>query len=213
MRVSVWLTVLVATLPASSNRSVCVATLTVLPVMGRALMTVMSVTTGKLSVTMESVWLGVPTALTMIRPAVNAEVGKVEVFLFCSFKTKEGNKKKQHLNIMPLFTVCLDVSQTVTSRVWPAQAMNPLPASPATLTGVKMPRGTACGLTHALCTRTRTRMGNVKSVTKTVVAVLGQAAISASAATSLISCSVSFYCNTIENIPHLSVANTKWSSF
>lgn len=109
---------------------------------------------------------------------------------------KERKFGRIHLNIVPLFTVCLDVSQTVTSRVWPAQAMNPPPASPVTLTGVKMPKGTACGLTRALRTRTRTRMGNAKSVTKLVIAVLGQAAIIASVATNLIFCSVSCYSNT-----------------
>lgn len=75
-----WTIVPLATLPARSNRSVFVAMLIVPPVTDRALMTVMCVATGKLSVTTESVWPSVPTALTMMRLQMNAEVGKVEVY-------------------------------------------------------------------------------------------------------------------------------------
>lgn len=89
MRVSVWMIALRATLPASSNRSVCVATLIVRHATDRASMTVMCVATWKLSATMESVCLSVPATLTMIRPPMNAEVGKVEVSFFDRAKQNE----------------------------------------------------------------------------------------------------------------------------
>lgn len=55
MTISVWMIALLATLPMRSNRSVCVAMLIVPRVTDQALMTVMCVATGKLSVIMESV--------------------------------------------------------------------------------------------------------------------------------------------------------------
>lgn len=75
MMISVWMIVLMDSLQARSNRSVCVAMLIVPRVTDRALMTVMCVTTRKLSVTMESVCLSVPTTLTMMQLPMNVEVG------------------------------------------------------------------------------------------------------------------------------------------
>lgn len=206
MRVSVWMIVLRATLPASSNRSVCVATLIVRHVTDRASMTVMCVATWKLSATMESVCLSVPATLTMTRPPMNAEVGKVEVVVvvFCSHKTKWRNKQF-YFNITHLFIDCPDFSQSVPGHVWPAQAMNPPPASAAIPTGVKMPADTACGSLSALCAHTRTRMGSANSVTKPVIAVLGQAKTNASAAISHTSYWVSYYCLKSENMINFSV--------
>lgn len=76
MMISVWMIVLLATLPLRSRRSACVAMLIVSRVTGRTWMTAMSAATRKLSVTMESVYLSVPPTLTMIRLPMNAEVGK-----------------------------------------------------------------------------------------------------------------------------------------
>lgn len=105
MRVSVWTIVLMTTLPVDRIRSVCVATLIVPHVMDRVLMTVLRVTTWKLSFTMESVCLSVPATLTMIRLPMNAVVRKVEVFFWLC---KYNKYNKVYFCIMHLFTGCLD---------------------------------------------------------------------------------------------------------
>lgn len=62
--------------------------------------------------------------------------------------------------------------------------MSPHPASAVTPTDVKMRVDTACGSVSALHNLTRSRMGSANSVTKPVIAVLGPAKNTASAAIS-----------------------------
>lgn len=104
LRGSVWMIVPTATLPARTHRSVCIAMLIVPLVTGRALMTAMCVVTRKLSVTMESVWLSVPTALTMTRLPMNAEVGKVHVYI-----NHAKIKHSSTLSIQDLFSACVSL--------------------------------------------------------------------------------------------------------
>lgn len=73
--VSVWMTVLRGTLPASS-RSACAAILTVPRATARVLTTAKCVGTRELSVTTENVWLTAATTLTTTRLPTNAEVGQ-----------------------------------------------------------------------------------------------------------------------------------------
>lgn len=73
--VSVWMTVLTGTFPASSSRSACAATLTVPCVTARVLTTAKCVATREPSVTTESVCLSAAATLTTTRPPTNAEVG------------------------------------------------------------------------------------------------------------------------------------------
>lgn len=92
-----------ATLPARSHRSVCVAILIVRLAMDQALMTVMCVATQKLSVTMESVWLSVSKALTMMQPPMNAEVGKVDVYFNQAKEKTHSTPSLQDLLVSLLF--------------------------------------------------------------------------------------------------------------
>lgn len=76
---SVWTTVPMGTLPASSSRSACAATLIAPRATARAPTTATCVATREPSVTTESVCPSATATLTTTRPPTNAEVGEAHL--------------------------------------------------------------------------------------------------------------------------------------
>lgn len=106
--VSVWMTVLRGTLPASS-RSVCAAILTVPRATARVLTTAKCVATREPSVTTENVWLTAATTLTTTRLPTNAEVGQA-VLCWWWFNGAKGMKRNSDLGFLECDRSCLTCS-------------------------------------------------------------------------------------------------------
>lgn len=96
--VSVWMTVLTGTLPASSSRSVCAATLTAPCAAAPVLTTARCVATREPSVTTESACLSAAAAPTTTRPPTSAEVGAGWSSVGADFKGAKGMKGNSDLS-------------------------------------------------------------------------------------------------------------------